>query len=231
MPWPAPLIETRTSSRASSSVRFQPMSSRALRGSWKESWLASASPGGRSPSAISFPAMRSAAVYVVVLLALAGCGTCGGQGCGGRISSADLYFTRYAATPNLMKVRFDYSGGKFTLDKPKSVATLNGVDGLVFAPDGDLLVGGQGGTVHKVRVADGKFKDVKANTVAYHVSMDPSGKKAWVAGIPGPLAEIPLSPFGDGIPHQLHGDDVAVTSIAFDSSGHAYYTSSGSGGY
>jgi len=175
--------------------------------------------------------MRSAAVYVVVLLALAGCGTCGGQGCGGRISSADLYFTRYAATPNLMKVRFDYSGGKFTLDKPKSVATLNGVDGLVFAPDGDLLIGGQGGTVHKVRVADGKFKDVKANTVAYHVSMDPSGKKAWVAGIPGPLAEIPLSPFDNGIPHQLQGDDVAVTSIAFDGSGHAYYTSSGSGGY
>lgn len=170
-------------------------------------------------------------MLVVVLFALAGCGTCGSPGCGGRISSGDLYFTRYADTPNVMKVHFDYSNGKFTLDKPKTVATLNGVDGLVFTPDGDLLVGGQGGTVHKVKVADGKFKDVNANANAYHVAMDPSGKKAWVTGIPGPLAEIPLSPFSDGIPHELQGDDTAVTSIAFDGTGHAYYTSGGSGGY
>ena len=170
-------------------------------------------------------------MLVVVLFALAGCGTCGGPGCGGRISSGDLYFTRYAATPNLMKVHFDYSSGKFTLDKPKAIATLDGVDGLAFAPDGDLLVGGQGGTVHKVKVADGKFKDAKASGGAWHVSIDPSGKKAWVTGIPGPVTEIPLAPFGDGVRHDLTGDDTSVTTIAFDGSGHAYYTSGASGGY
>ena len=175
--------------------------------------------------------MRSGALLVVVLFALAGCGTCGGPGCGGRISSGDLYFTRYAGTPNVMKVHFDYSNGKFTLDKPKAIATLEGVDGLAFAPDGDLLVGGQGGTVHKVKVADGKFKDVKAGGGAWHVSIDPSGKKAWVTGIPGPVTEIPLAPFGDGIRHDLQGDDTSVTTIVFDGSGHAYYTSGGSGGY
>src|SRR5689334_19914759 len=130
-----------------------------------------------------------------------------------------------------MKVHFTYSGGKFVLDTPKAVATLNGVDGAVFAPDGDLLVGGQGNLVHKVHIADGKSKDVKANASAYHLSMDPGGKKVWAAGIPGPLAEIPLSPFADGITHQLSGDDTAVTSIAFDSSRRAYYTSSGSAGH
>jgi hypothetical protein len=69
-----------------------------------------------------------------------------------------------------MKVHFDYSGGKLTLDKPKAVATLSGVDGAVFAPDGDLLVGGQGDIVHKVHIADGKSKDVRANAGAFHLS-------------------------------------------------------------
>ena len=155
---------------------------------------------------------------------------CGGPGCGGQISSGDLYFTIYSGQPNVEKVHFSYSNGTFSLDKPKSVATLRGVDGAVFAPDGDLLVGGQGDVVHKLNLSTGKAKDVKANASAYHLSMDPGGKKVWAAGIPGPLAEIPLDPFSDGIPHALTGEDTEVTSIAFDGSGRAYYTSSGPGG-
>jgi WD40 repeat protein len=178
--------------------------------------------------------VRAAVGALCAALVVAGCtGTCGpsATGCGGRIASGDIYFTRFRDSPNVLKVHFNYSNGKLTLDKPKAIATLNGVDGAVFAPDGDLLVGGQGDLVHKVHVADGKFKDVKANASAYHLSMDPSGKKVWAAGIPGPLAEIPLNPFAAGIPHDLSGDDTEVTSLAFDSSKHAYYTSSGSGGY
>ena len=172
--------------------------------------------------------MRAGILAAATLLSLS---ACAGLGCGGRISSGDLYFTRYQGTPNLMKVHFTYSNGKFALDKPTAVASLNGVDGAVFAPDGDLLVGGQGNTVHKVHIADGKSRDVRANGGAYHLSMDPSGKKVWAAGIPGPLVEIPLDPFGDGIPHKLSGDDKEVTSVAFDGSGHAYYTAAGPGGY
>ena len=164
------------------------------------------------------------------MVSLSGCGA--GSSCGGSIPSGDLYFTRYSGAPNVMKVHFDYSNGKFTLDKPKAVATLSGVDGAVFAPDGDLLVGGQGGdVVHKVHVADGKFKDVRANAHAFHLAMDPGGKKVWASGIPGPLVEIPLNPFGDGTPHQVSGDDPSITSIAFDGSGHSYYTVSGPSGY
>jgi WD40 repeat protein len=171
--------------------------------------------------------MRLAVVAAVVPVLLAGCG---GPGCGGRISSGDLYFTRFSGEPNLMKVHFSYDGGKFSLDKPKPVTTLRGVDGVVFSPDGDLLVGGQGNVMHKVNVSSGKSQDVTANASAYHLSMDPSGKKVWAAGIPGPLSEIPLAPFGDGVAHPLTGDDTEVTSIAFDSAGHSYYTSSGANG-
>jgi len=171
--------------------------------------------------------VRIAVALALMPLMVAGCG---GPGCGGQISSGDLYFTIYAGSPNVEKVHFSYSNGTFSLDKPKAVATLSGVDGAVFAPDGDLLVGGQGNVVHKLNVSSGKAKDVKANASAYHLAMDPSGKRAWAAGIPGPLAEIPLDPFSDGIAHPLTGDDSEVTSIAFDASGHAYYTSSGPAG-
>lgn len=171
--------------------------------------------------------MRASLAAVAALLSLAGCG---GGGCGSSITSGDLYFTRYSGTPNLEKVHFDYNNGKFSLAKPAAVATLHGVDGVLFAPDGDLLVGGQGDVVHKVHIANGKSVDVRAGASAYHLSLDPSGKKVWATGIPGPLAEISLSPFGNGVAHRLTGDDENVTSIAFDGSGRSYYTSSGAGG-
>jgi WD40 repeat protein len=173
--------------------------------------------------------LRASLAAVAALLSLAGCGG-GGGACGSSITSGDLYFTRYSGAPNLEKVHFDYKSGKFTLAKPAAVATLNGVDGVVFAPDGDLLVGGQGDVVHKVHVANGKTVDVRANATAYHLSLDPGGKKVWATGIPGPLAEIPLSPFSKGVAHRLTGDDENITSIAFDGSGRSYYTSSGAGG-
>jgi hypothetical protein len=174
--------------------------------------------------------MRASLVAVATLFSLAGCG--GGAGaCGSSVTSGDLYFTRYSGAPNLQKVHFDYSSGKFTLAKPTAVATLNGVDGVVFAPDGDLLVGGQGDTVHKVHIASGKSTDVRAGASAYHLSLDPGRKKLWASGIPGPLAEIPLNPFGKGVAHPITGDNENITSIAFDGSGHSYYTSSGAGGF
>jgi hypothetical protein len=173
--------------------------------------------------------MRASLAVVATLFSLAGCG--GGAGaCGTSVTSGDLYFTRYAGAPNLQKVHFNYNNGKFTLAKPTAVATLNGVDGVVFAPDGDLLVGGQGDVVHKVHIANGKSVDMRANASAYHLSLDPSRKKVWATGIPGPLAEIPLSPFGAGVAHPLTGDDPNITSIAFDGSGRSYYTSSGAAG-
>lgn len=72
------------------------------------------------------------------------------------------------------------------MGKPVAIASLNGVDGVAFAPDGDLLVGSQSDIVHKVKVSGGKATDIKTGgQAAFHISLDPSGKKAWVTGIPG----------------------------------------------
>ncbi|WJH36814.1 Ig-like domain-containing protein [Paenibacillus sp. CC-CFT747] len=64
----------------------------------------------------------------------------------------------------------------------------------------------------------------------YHLALDKSGTKVWASGIPGVLIDFPLEPFGKGTYHSIKGDEDYITSIAFDSLGNAYYTSSGSGG-
>ena len=172
--------------------------------------------------------MRTALLGFIVLTIAAGCGT--PAGCA-PVGSGDLFYTRYAGTPNVEEVHYKYDHGKLTLGKPKMIATLVGVDGIAFAPDGDLLVGGQGNLVHKVHVSNGKSTDASSGGPnAYHVVVDPGGKKAWVSGIPGSLAEVPLNPFGKGTRRDLKGNDTAVTTLAWDGSGNAFYTSSGADG-
>ncbi len=146
----------------------------------------------------------------------------------------DLLFTTFAGGQNVNKVHFTYDGTTtFTLGAISNIASTPGADGLIFAPNGNLLVGGQGNTVHMVNPGTATFVTRNAwGTSSFHLALDPSGTRAWSAGIPGPLAEIPLSPsFANGIPHALTGNDTVITSIAFDTTGKAYYTASGSGGF
>ena len=61
-----------------------------------------------------------------------------------------------------------------------------------------------------------------------HVAYDNQKNVIWTSG-DNPLttlSKIPLTPFGDGTPIQLKGDDPKVTQVAFDGSHNAYYTSS-----
>lgn len=141
--------------------------------------------------------------------------------------SWEVYYTRFAGSPNLRRTEIQFDGQRVTLGPRETVAAVEGADGLVFAPDGDLLVGGQGNRVHKVSTrGDGAHTTVgAAGQEAFHLSLDPSGQRAWTSGMPGHLVEIPLRPFSGGVAHLLSGDDRAITSIAFDERGRAFYTS------
>jgi RHS repeat-associated protein len=147
-------------------------------------------------------------------------------------STVDLYFTQYQGSNRVSKVSATYDGTTLTLGTPTTIAFNIGADGLVFGPDGNLYVGGQGNIVYQVNPTTGAIASVSAGgTNAFHIGLDPSGTKLWTGGIPGGLAEIPLRPFANGIAHPLQGDDTAVDTIAFDAAGNAYYTSSGGGGF
>ncbi len=56
------------------------------------------------------------------------------------------------------------------------------------------------------------------------VVLDPSERFAWSLGRPGFLTRVGLGPAGRVRRFRLHGADTRLTGIAFDRSGHAYYT-------
>ena len=145
--------------------------------------------------------------------------------------NGDLFFTTFNGGNNVHKVSYNFDGTTFSLGAVGNLAATPGADGIIFAPDGDLLVGGQGNAVHKVDPGTGTFVSITPNATAFHLALDPSGDFFYASSIPGnPIATVPLDPaFANGTAHSIVGDDSAVTSIAFVGST-AYYTTSGSGG-
>jgi hypothetical protein len=139
-----------------------------------------------------------------------------------------ITYTRYAGPPNNVKqALFTYNIGLGTTSfaTPTTVTTVPGADGVLFATDGDLIIGGQGNATHKVVVSNGSFATVTPGVQSFHVMLDPSGSKVWTAGNPGHLASVPITPFGPGTAHPLTGDDDIITHVVFTPNG-AFYTSS-----
>ncbi len=140
--------------------------------------------------------------------------------------AAELYFTQYAGSDRVLKVPFSFDGTRFGIGKTTVLTRNIGADGIIFAPDGDLLVGG-GGQIHKINPETGDRQTLNTPSACDHVMLHPSGTKAYCAGVPGGLVEFSLAPFGNPVFRPLQGDDSAVTTIAFDNAGNAYYTAGG----
>lgn len=147
-----------------------------------------------------------------------------------QILNKTLTYSRFAGPPNnVLRVVFTYDAGLSTVGfGPRiPVASLPGADGLLFAPDGHLIVGGQTDAVHRVDPVTGTFTSVTTGGgVAFHVMLDPSGLKIWTASdpIPGTFADVPILPvFANGTQHAIGGDDPGVTHLAFVGN-QAFYT-------
>jgi hypothetical protein len=162
-----------------------------------------------------------AVLAAAAVVAIVGVGPAAGAG---GTPSGSLYFTTFRPAA-LHVASLSAGAGKLTVGTPKVVARLPGADGLEWAPDGDLLVGGEGsGMVAKVRVTDGAVQTQPAGlSDAYQLSLSPDRTAVFTGGLPGGLAKVPLNPFARGLPVALHGDDLAVSAIGFAPSG-AFYT-------
>lgn len=145
--------------------------------------------------------------------------------------SGELFFTTFAGGQNVNRVSFNYNGtNSFTLGSIVNIASTPGADGLIFTTDGFLAVGGQANRVHRVNPNTGTFTTRNAGgTNAFHMMMSPDGI-IYSAGIPGDLASYNGTLTNNGTFHNVTGSVGNVTTVAWDSAGNAFYTSSGSGG-
>src|SRR5439155_9651639 len=100
-----------------------------------------------------------------------------------------LYYTKNNGTPRVKKVEYHYDGAAFSLGTPVAIPVCSGcslppgADGIIFAPDGDLLIGGQSQVVYKVSPTGGHpyQRALSGGVAVFHVMLDPSGKKLWGA--------------------------------------------------
>jgi uncharacterized membrane protein len=138
--------------------------------------------------------------------------------------NAALVFTQFASTTGgVSQVNIGYNGSAVTIGTPAPILTNSPGDGLIFLPNGNLLVGGE--TVREINPTTGAvIATIPIN--GEHLSLDPSGTKVWTSDQPGPLEEIDL-PSLNVVTHNLSGDDSNVVAVAFDSAGNAYYTNNG----
>ena len=141
----------------------------------------------------------------------------------------DLFYTRFDGFQNVNKVHFTYedSTNAAALGTPVNITTTPGADGILFAPNGNLLIGGQGtNTVFEVNPATGGLvASGAAGQPSFHLTLDPAGNKVYTSTFGGDLSILPFGPHiqNAGPIADVTGDDGGLTQITFNSDGSKVY--------
>ena len=157
--------------------------------------------------------------------------------------SGTLYYTIFSGAPNVNKINFNYDGAStFTLSGNAAVATTFGADGLLFAPDGNLIVAGQNsGQLHEVTPGGGAVNTVFAGNTSFHLALSSNASNAllysiWNANGGPQIAATQLSGGGLSGPGVAYvtscptGCSTDVRGIIFDpNNGTWYYGTAGDG--
>lgn len=156
-------------------------------------------------------------------------------------TSGSLWYTTFSGGQNIHKVDYNWVGGSLSFANNINLGPgVNGADGLLFLPNGDLAVGGQGRTVHEINPLSGAvITDLSVPTDSFHLSLSPGGKVLYSSSIPGQPTAITLNGSGGlagatTLALPTSGTQSQLDTIAWASGGpnvgKALYTSSLAGG-
>ena len=146
-----------------------------------------------------------------------------------------LYYTYFTGGQNVWKVGFTYNdvAVSASLGAPTNIASTNGADGILFAPNGNLLIGGQGsGNVYEVRPSDGAVLNTQfTGTPSFHLALDPSGNTVYTSDFGGRLNKVAI-PIGTGnTPQAISGSENGITQVAFGDAGSVFYVNGNPNGF
>ena len=93
--------------------------------------------------------------------------------------SGTLYYTTYSGGTNVHSVDYSYNGSALSLTNNIGIAATTGADGLLFAPDGNLVVAGQSNNVLSEITKTGSLVNmVGAGTGSYHLALSSNAPNA-----------------------------------------------------
>jgi hypothetical protein len=146
-----------------------------------------------------------------------------------------LFYTTFSGGVNVHKADFNYNGTTFTLSNNIGIASTNGADGLLFAPDGNLLVAGQGRNLTEVTTGGTIVKTVDPGGDSFHLALTSNAPNAlvynmWNGGGTGPISAVTLSGGGllnNGVLYTTTtvtpGASTDVRGVIFDTANSTWY--------
>lgn len=154
-----------------------------------------------------------------------------------------LYYTTFAGTPNVHTTTAHLNGTSLTFTGTSNIASTAGADGIAFAPDGNLLIGGQNtnnpAQVHEITV--GGAAVASANTTAnsngsYHLALSADTPTATLYTLCNTNCGANFTRFtlsGGGLVNNSTGTDITVsggrannnqvTGLVFDPHNNTWY--------
>jgi WD40 repeat protein len=152
------------------------------------------------------------------------------------IFTGTLFYTNFqGGGDNVNKVSFNYDDSNHALayGGPVGVAAENGADGIMFAPNGNIIVTSNAtNNVYRIDSGTGALlQTVHGSSTDFHMALDPSGTKFYSSDrynqFSGPLDTFTINPngtFTNASSNPITGNDPNVTQLAFAPNGKILYT-------
>jgi hypothetical protein len=154
-----------------------------------------------------------------------------------------LFYTTFSGGTNVHRVDYSYDGSAIVYSNNNGIAATNGADGILFAPDGNLLVSGQANNiVSEITPTGTPVGTVDAGTGSFHLALSSNAPDAtlynmWNGGCCFQISAITL--VGGGVAGSAPGTTYTVAGsgshdirgIIYDpADGNWYYGTAPDGG-
>lgn len=153
--------------------------------------------------------------------------------------TTDLFYTTFNGGTNVNKANVTLNGSILTINTNSGIVHTDGADGLLFLPDNNLVIAGQGGggggpgSVHEITTAGASVANAPSpnNNGSYHLALDGTGRILYSmcnGECNGNLTRFALSGSG-GVVNAVTGTNITtggttdIRGIVFDPTNNTWY--------